>query len=223
MTIPPRSNVLIACRDPNFGGALASAADTGDIHVKAVVDSVERLIEASSETSVDVVVAVDPKDFPPDEIVAVVGDSLVLVIGPVEDPGEMIASVEAGALGYVDEKASLEDLVEAMRTVASGAAVVPPLLLGPLLRHVVERQRNQRRQRDRLEVLSPRERQVFELTARGFDKQAVASHLFISPATARTHVQNVFRKLDLHSSADLVALAAACGLEVGSRDQRRSG
>ena len=132
----------------------------------------------------------------------------------------MLVSVEAGALGYADVEAPFEHLVEAIKSVMQGVPVIPPLLLGSLLRHVVERQRGHRRARERLVVLSDRERQVFELTARGCDRQAVATELFISPATVRTHVQNAFRKLNLHSVAELVALAAECGLDVGSPEQR---
>lgn len=164
-------------------------------------------------------VAVDPNVFSPEHVIELARGIPVLVLGS-GDASSMIASVEAGASGYADLEAPLDDLIEAIRSVVQGAAVIPPLLLGGLLRHVVERQRHQRRARERLEVLSARERQVFELTARGYDKQAVAEELFISPATARTHVQNAFRKLNLHSLGELVALAAECGLAVGIKEER---
>ena len=171
----------------------------------------------------DGVVAVDPDIFSPDRVIEIARGIPVLVLGSGDDAPSMIASVEAGALGYADLEAPFDELIEAITSVVRGVAVIPSLLLGGLLRHVVERQRNQRRARERLEVLSARERQVFELTARGYDKHAVADELFISPATARTHVQNAFRKLNLHSAAELVALAAECGLDVGPASRRRSG
>lgn len=188
----------------------------------ALVDSLHRLAGILASEKVDAIVAMDPAIFPPDRLMAMAGGLPVLVVGPGDDAAAMIAAVEAGALGFADGEASLVDLVGAIRSIMQGVAVIPPLLLGSLLRHVVERQRLQRRARERLEVLSARERQVFELAARGYDKQAVADQLFISPATARTHLQNAFRKLNVHSAAELVALAAECGLEVRPGDPLRS-
>ena len=212
--------VVIACRDANFGAALAARSET--IRVISIVDSLHRLANAATTGDLDAIVAVDPDAFPPGKVMEVANDIPVLMFGPAEDAAAMIESVEAGALGYADIDAPLNYLIEAMHSVADGAGVVPPLLLGPLLRHVVERRRSQRRALERLQVLSPRERQVFDLTTQGLDKASVAAELFISPATARTHIQNVFRKLGVHSLAEIVALAAACGLEVGSVHQRRS-
>lgn len=170
----------------------------------------------------DGIVAVDPNVFPPDRVMEIAASLPVLVVGRGDDASSMILSVEAGALGYADLEAPFENLVGAIRSVIEGVAVIPPPLLGSLLRHVVERQRAQRRARERLGVLSAREREVFELTARGCDKQAVATELFISPATVRTHLENAFRKLNVHSVAELVALAAECGLDVGPTSRGRS-
>jgi DNA-binding NarL/FixJ family response regulator len=225
MTLPgslPVIRVAIACQDANFAGALASLADAQDLTVSALVDSLPLLAYAVENGEVNMIAAVDPSIFPPDRVVEVAGQLPVLMVGRPDNASAMIASVEAGALGYADSEAPLEDLIEAIRSVAHGVAVIPPVLLGSLLRHVVDRQRAQRKARERLAVLSVRERQVFELTARGFDKQAVANELFISSGTARTHVQNAFRKLNLHSVAELVALASECGLEVGHKNERRA-
>ena len=216
----PAIRILIACKDSHFVGALASAAEASAIRVAALVDSLDRLAKPLAIPGVDGIVAVDPKVFPPARVVEAADELPVLMVGRGDDASAMIASVEAGVLGYADQDAPLIDLVEAIRSVAQGVAVIPPPLLGSLLRHVVERQRRQKEARARLDVLSARERQVFELTARGYDKQALAHELFISPGTARTHVQNAFRKLNLHSVAELVALAAECGLELGAKERR---
>jgi DNA-binding NarL/FixJ family response regulator len=125
----------------------------------------------------------------------------------------MLAAFEAGAQGYVDIGASASEIVQAAHLVASGTAVVSPPLLGPLLRAVVDRRRKERSQRETLEVLTLREREVFELAAKGFTRSQLATELIISPATARTHLQKIMAKLDIHSQAELVALAAQCGLD----------
>jgi DNA-binding NarL/FixJ family response regulator len=143
-------------------------------------------------------------------------DLPVLGVGPSESEA-MLAAFEAGAQGYVDIGASAAEIVQAARSVASGTAVVSPPLLGPLLRAVVDRRRKERSQRDTLAVLTLREREVFELAAKGFTRSQLATELIISPATARTHLQKLMAKLDIHSQAELVALAARCGLDTQGR------
>jgi DNA-binding NarL/FixJ family response regulator len=136
-----------------------------------------------------------------------------LVVGP-DNPQAMITAVESGALGYVTEGDPLDEVARAARAVAEGEGVVPPLMLGALLKHVVQRQRVQRSELDRLDGLTEREREVFELAAQGLDRSSIAQRLFISVGTVRSHLQRVFRKLDVHSQAEVVALAARCGLRI---------
>ena len=91
-------------------------------------------------------------------------------------------------------------------------------MLGSLLRHVVRVRRQERQARERLEILTGRELQIFQLVAKGLDKHGIGQALFISPATARTHIQNILTKLGLHSQIELVALASQCGIDVGGGD-----
>jgi DNA-binding NarL/FixJ family response regulator len=207
--------LIIGSRDVNLGGALASAAEARGLEVSALVGSIGRLLRSADDAAVDAAVTIDPSAFPPEDIGELAARVPLLMIGPGEDQQCMVAAVEAGAMGYADIGSSLEELVDAIESVAAGVAVIPPHMLGTLLRRVVERRRGRQAALRRLEVLSPREREIFELAARGNDKDGLAALLFISPATARTHIQNVFKKLEVHSMAELVALAAECGLDVG--------
>ena len=168
------------------------------------------------------------RETAPDLVVWQVGtvliDSLepsipVLGVGP-DDPDSMLEAIEAGAQGYVGWNSTDDEIREAAQLVAGGTAVVSPLLLGPLLRAVVDRRRQERSVRAALDVLTPREREVFDLAARGLSRAEVAQELIISPDTARTHLQKVMGKLDLHSQAELVAFAASCGLETGLEGAR---
>jgi DNA-binding CsgD family transcriptional regulator len=90
--------------------------------------------------------------------------------------------------------------------------VVPPDLLGSVLHHLVERRRRSRPPVD-LSSLTNRETEVFELAAEGLRKEEIAERLYISPATARTHLQRVYRKLSIHSQAELMTLAVHGGRE----------
>jgi len=129
---------------------------------------------------------------------------------------EMIAAVEAGAMGYMDSDSAFETIAETVRSLAKGVATVEPKLLGALLRHVVERRRAERETRKLLDVLTPRENQMFTLLAQGLTSREAADRLFISSQTVRTHTQRIMTKLDLHSRSELVALAARCGFDLSA-------
>ncbi|NND03062.1 MAG: response regulator transcription factor [Acidimicrobiia bacterium] len=127
----------------------------------------------------------------------------------------MVELLEAGALGFLPDDAPFETIVDAVGQLAEGHAVVPPAALGTLLRRVVERRRIRAADAEALDELTTREREVFEHAARGRDNDAIAAELFISPATARTHLQRVFKKLGVHTRSEVVAFAARCGIDIG--------
>lgn len=134
-----------------------------------------------------------------------------VVLGPtlaIADVEELMGAVDAGCRGFLPETSSLEEIRDGVNTIIRGGAVVPPELLGSLLGHLVERRRHYAALSEQLDVLTDRERQVFRLAAQGARKEEIGQRLFISPATARTHLQNVYRKMGVHSQPELIALAA---------------
>ena len=148
----------------------------------------------------------------PTELETVAKDTTLIAAGPA-DVSAMLTAVEHGALAYIEADAPYENFAAAARAAQRGEATVPPRMLGALLQRVIEQQRDRRLVAEQLNVLSRRERQVFELVARGADKHALAEQLFISPETARTHIQNVMTKLGASSRLELVGLAAAAGIQ----------
>ncbi len=217
-----RINLLIVSPDPNLAGALAAAVSNDPTfevvghtpEANGLGDLVRKwaptvaVISLALPGSLDALASIDPR-------------TATLALDEVEDPEAMLDALESGADGYAVMQAGLDELIDAVRTVASGTASVPPTLLGHLLRRVVQRRRAEREALEILGQLTPREREVFELAARGYRHAEVAKELYISPATARTHLQRAFGKLDVHSRAELVALAARCGLEVGTVEEER--
>ncbi len=132
----------------------------------------------------------------------------VLVLTSEEDLAPLIDALRAGASGYLTKEMSLDDLVDAAKSVAKGEVVVPPQMLGELLTTLV--QQGGKKTDDSIMTLSKltrRERQVLALLADGSDKDAIAVALAISPQTARTHVQNILAKLGLHSRLEAAAFA----------------
>jgi DNA-binding NarL/FixJ family response regulator len=143
--------------------------------------------------------------------------SRVLVVGA---GGEALSeSLEAGAEGYVTEDEGWDAFAQATTAVLQGRAYVPPGMLAPLLRRLIDRNREADRVLRLFMSLTPRERQIVELLTEGCGSQEVADILVISPQTARTHVQNVIAKFGVHSRVEVVALVAEHGLI--ERMQRR--
>jgi DNA-binding NarL/FixJ family response regulator len=145
----------------------------------------------------------------------------VLVLGTDDTPELLVAAIEAGADGYVTTDAAIEDLCAALENVAAGHAMIPPEMLGSLLRTLIERRREHSAAMERYLRLSERERQVLTLLVGGLDKEDIAAELVISAHTARTHIQNVLTKLEVHSRLEAVALAAE--LDLTDEIEPRSG
>jgi DNA-binding NarL/FixJ family response regulator len=130
----------------------------------------------------------------------------VVVVGEVAGGDLLEAAVHAGADGYVGPESSFDELEAAIASAARGEAFVPPALLAPLLRDLVGRHRAADVALARVARLSERERAVLRLLADGADHEAIATTLFVSTHTVRTHLRNLYRKLGVHSRKEAVAM-----------------
>ena len=122
---------------------------------------------------------------------------------------DVIAVVRAGARGYVTKSISAPELLEAILRVADGDAVFSPRLAGFVLDAFASEDRLGEAEVDpELNQLTPRERQVLRLIARGYAYRDVATELAISVKTVESHVSSVLRKLQLSSRYELSHWAA---------------
>jgi DNA-binding NarL/FixJ family response regulator len=118
---------------------------------------------------------------------------------------DVIAVIRAGARGYVTKTISGAELTDAIRRVADGDAVFSPRLAG----FVLDAFRSGAPPVDpELDTLTPREREVLQLIARGYRYKEIAARLHLSVKTVETHVSSVLRKLQLSSRAELTRWAA---------------
>ncbi|HEY6469821.1 MAG TPA: response regulator transcription factor [Candidatus Dormibacteraeota bacterium] len=133
-----------------------------------------------------------------------------LALSASDAPEDVIAIIRAGARGYVTKTISGADLVHAVIRVADGEAVFSPRLAGfvldafAALGHVDEKPAFD----PELDQLTPREREVLRLIARGFTYKEIARELFISAKTVESHVSSVLRKLQMSSRHQLTRWAA---------------
>jgi DNA-binding NarL/FixJ family response regulator len=136
-----------------------------------------------------------------------VPDARFLALSVSDAAEDVIAIIRAGARGYVTKTISADELARAVTRVAGGDAVFSPRLAGFVLDAF----------RDapvapsidpEIDQLTPREREVLRLLARGYAYKEIASELFISIKTVETHASNVLRKLQLSNRHQLTRWAA---------------
>ena len=120
---------------------------------------------------------------------------------------DVIALIRAGARGYVTKTISADELADAVQRVAEGDVVFSPRLAGFVLDAFREAPVTPSVDPD-LDQLTPREREVLRLLARGYAYKEIAAELFISIKTVETHASNVLRKLQLSSRHQLTRWAA---------------
>ena len=145
------------------------------------------------------------------EVIQRVGDkaptTTYLALSVSDAADDVIATIRAGARGYVTKSISGPELADAVRRVASGDAVFSPRLAGFVLDafagsvEIAEVD-------EELDRLSPRERDVMRLIARGYTYREAASELFLSIKTIETHVSSVLRKLQLSNRNELARWAS---------------
>jgi DNA-binding NarL/FixJ family response regulator len=121
-------------------------------------------------------------------------------------------ALRSGASGFLLKDAKADDLVQAVRVVAAGDALLAPSVTRRLVEDFARRPAANRPRPDRLQVLTERETEVLKLVARGLSNREIASTLVLAEQTVKTHVSRIFMKLDLRDRAQGVVIAYETGL-----------
>jgi len=121
-------------------------------------------------------------------------------------------ALRAGASGFLLKDTDPDALLDAIRVVAAGDALLAPSVTRRLIEEFTHRRAPHRADLAAFDALTEREREVMVLVARGLSNGEIAEELFISPATAKTHVSRVMMKLAARDRAQLVAMAYESGL-----------
>jgi two-component system, NarL family, response regulator NreC len=141
------------------------------------------------------------------EMLREVPGTKVLILSMQDDPRYVREAFAAGASGYVLKEAADNELVTAVREVASGGRYVDPGLGARIAAADADAARSAAE-----DPLSDREREVLRLLALGHTNQEIAKELYISVRTAETHRAHIMQKLQLNTRAELVRYAIAQGL-----------
>jgi DNA-binding NarL/FixJ family response regulator len=184
------------------------AALTDDVELVGEAGSVAEAVVGIAHTTPDVVLLdVHMPDGGGAEVLRRIRPQLpdvVFLALSVSDAAEdVIAVIRAGARGYVTKTISSRELVTAVTRVAAGDAVFSPRLAGFVLDAFADRPGAAPINDPELDLLTPRERDVLRLLARGYAYKEIAAELFISVKTVETHVSSVLRKTQLSNRYEL--------------------
>jgi DNA-binding NarL/FixJ family response regulator len=130
----------------------------------------------------------------------------VLVLTMFEDDDSVFAAMRAGARGYLLKGSEQDEVLRAIRSIASGEAIFGPAIASRLIAYFSSANTSA------FPELTDREREVLELIAQGKNNQAIANELVLSLKTVRNHVSNVFNKLQVTDRAGAIVKAREAGM-----------
>ena len=142
------------------------------------------------------------------DIAAVAPDVAVVMLTVSRDDTDLFAALRAGARGYLLKDIDPDRLAPALEGVLSGEAALPRNLVARLIDEFRSRDKQAGRRTGRLAQLTDREWETLDLMRQGLSTAEIATKLFVSPVTVRTHVSAILRKLQVSSREDAVRVAA---------------
>jgi DNA-binding NarL/FixJ family response regulator len=137
-------------------------------------------------------------------------ETRVVVLTTFDEDAYVYGALQAGASGFLLKYAPADDLLAAIRVVAGGEAMLAPSVTRRLIEQFARRSPNVAAA-DRIAALSPREREVLRLVARGLTNAEIAEALVVTPATVKTHVARLLEKLGVRDRVQATALADEAG------------
>jgi DNA-binding NarL/FixJ family response regulator len=153
-------------------------------------------------------------------------DVRIIVLTTFEADEYVLEALRSGASGFLGKSVEPEELLDAIRVVAGGDALLSPRATRSLIARFLAQPRDGTPdlRPDALDVLTDREREIVALVALGLSNTDIAGRLYLSPLTVKTHVNRAMAKLDVRDRAQLVVLAYQTGLvRPGDTDLRAGG
>jgi DNA-binding NarL/FixJ family response regulator len=144
--------------------------------------------------------------------VTAAGKSKVLMLTMFDLDDYVYDALRAGASGFLLKDAPKEELINAVRVVAQGDALIAPVITKRLINEFVKRPGAGAARTAALDALTERELEVLRTVARGLSNAEIAQELFLSEATVKTHVAHILAKLQLRDRVQAVIAAYEAGL-----------
>jgi DNA-binding NarL/FixJ family response regulator len=135
----------------------------------------------------------------------------ILILTTFEQDDYIFGALRAGASGFLLKRTRPEDLIAAVHTIAAGDSLLSPSVTRRVIDRMAQQPTPQLTDHAKLDALTPRERDVFELIARGLSNREIAAALVVEESTIRTHVKRILMKLNLRDRVQAVILAYETG------------
>lgn len=139
-------------------------------------------------------------------------ETRVIILSMYDDEHSVVSAIRSGARAFVLKKASDDDLIDALRTVAKGGSYLSPQVSDKLLARIQRGDLESKRLPTALDGLSPRELQVLRLVAEGKTSKEIAVMLDLGLQTVRSYRKTMMKKLSVNNVAGLTHLALSAGL-----------
>jgi len=154
------------------------------------------------------------------ELARAVPEARVLILTTFEQDDYVFGALRAGASGFLLKRARPEELISAVHTIAAGDSLLSPSVTRRVIDRMAQQPTPELGDQAKLDELTPREREVLELIARGLSNREIAAALTVEGSTIRTHVKRILMKLDLRDRVQAVIFAYETGVNrpaVGGR------
>ena len=187
---------------------IISASD--DLHVVGLASSGEEAVDLADSVDCDIVLldlqmhGMHGLEVIPQLIREGEGGPRIIVLTIHDDDEIVLRAVKSGASGYVLKNASADELIRAIRHVAAGGRHFDEVVVKAFLS-------DEQRARDK-ELLTPHELEILRMVAAGATNRQVAHHLFLSVDTVKSHLESIYRTLEVSDRAHAVAVAMRKGL-----------
>ena len=146
------------------------------------------------------------------EIAAAAPPARILMLTTFEDDDYVFGALSAGASGFLLKRTQPEQLIAAIHSIAAGDSLLSPSVTRTVIDRMVRQPQPDPATGRRLRELTPRERDVLELIARGLSNAEIAATLIVEESTVKTHVKRILAKLGLRDRVQAVILAYEAGL-----------
>jgi DNA-binding NarL/FixJ family response regulator len=143
--------------------------------------------------------------------------SKVLILTTFEQDDYIFGALRAGASGFLLKRTRPEELIAAVHAIAAGDSLLSPSVTRRVIDRMAQQPTPELSHQATLDTLTPRERDVLELVARGLSNREIAAALVVEESTIRTHVKRILMKLNLRDRVQAVILAYETGLNQPAR------
>ena len=146
------------------------------------------------------------------EVLGVSPEVKVVILTTFEQDDYIFGALSAGASGFLLKRTSPEELIAAIHAIAAGDSLLSPSVTRTVIDRMARKPPPDAASRERLDGLTPREREVLELIARGLSNGEIAAAFVIEESTVKTHVKRILMKLGLRDRVQAVIFAYESGL-----------